>query len=438
MNDSGNETLSGLSRRDFLRGSAAAIATAGLATSAVAAKAPAKPAAKPAPKPIANPAVKPPSLMRAAIIGTGSQGTLLLNQALKAPGVKFVATCDIYPPHLEKSLILADGAEGYEDYRKLLERKDIDAVIIATPLHMHAPIAIDALNAGKNVFCEKMMAITIEDAKQMGRTARDTKKLLQVGHQRRVNDTYTRGFQAIHADNALGKITQVRAQWHRNGSWRRAIPDPKFEQLLNWRMYKEYSHGLMSELGSHQMDVVNWFLKGTPISVVAMGGIDYWKDGRTTYDNISVIYEYPDGVKATYTAITTNEYDQYTEEFMGDQGTIILSPEKGLLFREAKAEKLIWAPMSEKETSKGKEAIVLDAQATRSDRTRATGKTLAAKEMKNDYYVELEQFFDSVRTGSKPACGPEEALQACVVSIMANKAVETGEKLKFTPDMFTY
>ena len=88
---------------------------------------------------------------------------------------------------------------------------------------------------------------------------------------------------------ALGKVMFVRAQWHRNSNWRRPVPDPKFERLINWRMYKEYSGGLLAELASHQIDVANWAFGSEPISVYATGGIDYWKDGRETCDNVEAI-----------------------------------------------------------------------------------------------------------------------------------------------------
>lgn len=413
----------GITRRDFIKGSAAAVAGMSVGLAAGASAQGTSRAGK-------------PDLIRAGIIGTGAQGTFLLSNALKVDGVEIVATCDIYEPHLEKSLILAPDAEPYQDYRKVLERKDIDAVIIATPLHEHSRMTIDALDAGKHVFCEKMMAYSIEQARAMALKQRETRKVLQLGHQRRVNATYHHAYRMLHEDKVCGKITQVRAQWHRNGSWRRAVPDPSLEKQLNWRLYKDVSQGLMAELGSHQIDVVNWFLDSNPVSVMGVGGIDYWKDGRTVYDNVSIIYEYPDGVKCTYTSITTNEHDAYTEQYMGDQGTLIVSPEKGLLFREPKAEELIWAPMAEKDASgKGEDAIVLDAAATR--KAHATGGEEELKaEAQDDYQVELEQFFDSVRTGREPLANAEECFKTCVTCLMANHAIATGRKIALMDNIY--
>lgn len=412
-----------LTRRDFLKGSAAAAATVAVFGAQRAQ------AEEPAQK-------SPEEPIRAGIIGTGAQGTFLLSNAVKVPGVEIVACCDIYEPHLEKSLILAPDAEPYLDYRRLLDRKDIQAVIIATPLHLHAQMSIDAMDAGKHVFCEKMMAYSIEQAKAMARKQRETGKVLQLGHQRRVNSTYRHAYRMLNVDKVCGRVTQVRAQWHRNGSWRRAVPDKSLEKQLNWRLYREYSQGLMAELGSHQIDAVNWFLNALPVSVMASGGIDYWKDGRTVYDNISVIYEYPGGIRCTYTCITTNEHEAYYEMYMGDEGTLVVTPEKGLLFREPKAEQLVWAPMAHKDESKGKEAIVLDAGATRRAREGTGQEEIKTDASQDDYYVELEEFFQSVRTGKKPASDPESALQSCVTCLMANHAAQTGRKIQFNEKMF--
>lgn len=413
---------SGISRRDFLKGSAATAVTLSAGLSAASR---------------ARAATPPSDIVRVGFIGTGSQGLLLMAQMMKMDDVDIVAVCDLYPPHLERANILAEDSEPYEDYRKLLERKDIDAVIIATPLHEHARITVDALDAGKDVFCEKMMAYSIEESRGMVRKARDTGKILQIGHQRRVNSTYQHAYHLLNEKKICGKLTFVRAQWHRNGSWRRAIPDPQFEKLLNWRMYRETSQGLMAELGSHQIDGVNWFLNSLPKAVMASGGIDYWQDGRTTMDNISVIYEYPEGIRCVYTSITSNEHHGFTEEYMGDEGTLIVSPEKGLLFREPKAEQLVWAPLAHKDES-NKDAILLDAGATRSYGEKGEGEELKAdsSDPNKDYYVELDQFVDSIRTRKEPLANPKVCHETCVASLMANHAANTGRRIELRPEIY--
>ncbi len=411
----------GLTRREFLKGSAVTAAALGVSGFGVFSHAKAE-------------MIGPEDTITAAIIGVGGQGSYLLGRAVKVPNVKWVACCDIQPKNLERGLSIAKGAEGYDDYRKVLDRKDIQAVIIATPICLHAPMAVEAMRSGKHVMCEKMMAYTIDDAKQMYRVSRQTGKKLQIGHQRRYNPDYQHAYKMVQ-DGVLGKITHVRAQWNRNGSWRRACKDPSMEKLINWRLYRDSSQGLMAELGSHQIDVVNWMLGEAPTAVMGCGGLDYWKDGRDVLDNVQVIFEYASGVKFQYQSLTTNQFDGFTEQIMGDQGTMILSPGKCLLYREPQAEQLAWEDAAHKEESGGGKGIVLDASKTprkETTRSEATAVTGDAKQQKDDYLLELEDFFMSIRDGHAPLCGPKVALETCVASIKANEAMDVKQRLEIT------
>lgn len=120
-------------------------------------------------------------------------------------------------------------------------------------------------------------------------------------------------------------ITSFECQWNRHGNWRRPVPEPKFEKAINWRMNREFSGGLTAELCSHQIDFVNWVLNETPNQVMGVGGIDYWKDGRETYDNVHLIYSYSNGVKAKFTCLTNNVKDGYQIKVIGYKGTIIIA-----------------------------------------------------------------------------------------------------------------
>lgn len=409
--------MTDMSRRDFLKGAAVTAASVGLFGSARAQD------------------VEP---ITCGFIGVGSQGTVDMGRALRVPGVRMVGICDIYPPNLKKALKTVPGARGYTDYRWMLERKDIQAIFIATPLYLHAPMAIAAMQAGKHVFSEKMMAYSIDDAKAMARTARDTKRLLQIGHQRRYNALYNHAYDLIQ-QGVLGKITHARLMWNRNGSWRRAVPDPQFERLINWRMYKEYSIGLMAELASHQVHVANWFLGGTPISVMGMGGIDYWKDGREVYDNVNVLFEYPEGVKVYFQSLTTNQYDDCYEQFMGDKGTLIMSPSGARLIPEPKSDDLAWASMAHKEKVGGKEAIVLDADVTPKLKAKAgeEEKLEAGTAKADDYLGEIESFIACIRGGREPVCNAIEGLQSAASCLLANEAMAKGKKLEYKAEMFS-
>jgi predicted dehydrogenase len=437
MNDTGPQlTLAwdGLTRREFLQGSAAIAGGIGM-TFSHAAEAQERRAT----------ALKETRPVNCAFIGTGSQGTYDLKRALSVTGVRFVALCDIYKPVLDRALQLCPGATGYSDYRQALDRKDVEAVLIATPLHVHAPIAVDALKAGKHVFSEKMMAYTIEDAKRMARTAASSKRILQLGHQRRSNVIYNHGWELIHKANVLGKVTHVRAQWNRNGKWRRdPVPKDTTDRHWNWRMYREYSHGLMAELGSHQIHVANWYLGEFPCAVVGIGGIDYWKDGRTVFDNVEVIYEYPSGVKLNYTSLTTNQYDGFYEQFMGKDGTLIVSQETGgQYYREPTARPEDWMrnTASPEKGARGQSGLKLDPEATK--KLGQTGARVGEKTItgsvagKDDYLLEMEDFFNSVRTGAPISCDWRDGLGACVAAIRANEAMEKRARVAIPSTDYT-
>ena len=194
----------------------------------------------------------------------------------------------------------------------------------------------------------------------------------------------------------------------------------------------------MAELASHQIHVTNWFLEANPVSVMGMGGIDYWKDGRETYDNVNVIFEYPEGVKVFYQSLTSNQYDNCYEQFMGDKGTLILAPNGARLIPEPKAEELAWASMAHKEKVGGKEAIVLDADVTPKLKAQAgTGQQLDAGAVKKDDYLsEVESFIQCVREGKEPGCNAIEGLQSAASCLLANEAMAKGKKLEYKPDMF--
>jgi len=273
--------------------------------------------------------------IRYGFIGTGTEGCTLLKFLATIPEGRCIATCDIYPPNLKKGVeTIGSNPETYTEYRKMLERKDMDAVMIATPLNLHCQMVVDALNAGKQVFVEKTMYFKEEEGEMIHKAmAANPKLVVQVGLQRRSSVLYQVAIEMIRK-GALGKIMFVRAQWHRNSNWRRPLPDPSLERQINWRMYKEYSGGLLAELASHQIDIANWAIGAEPQSVFATGGINYWKDGRETCDNVEAIYEYPGGQKLVWSSILYNGHLEFNEQIMGDQGTLIITLGKGMYYRE--------------------------------------------------------------------------------------------------------
>lgn len=267
--------------------------------------------------------------IRLGVIGTGDRGTWECYILKETPGIEVVACCDIIPEHLENGLKEAGkSAKGYVDYRELLDQKDIDAVLIATPLHLHFQMAVDAINAGKHTICEKTMTYNKQQALKLSNLVKNSDRIFQVGYQWHNSPLFNEIHRMIN-DEECGEITHIRCNYNRNSDWRREVENPKMEKLINWRMYREFSKGLMAELCSHHINIVNWMLNAVPVKITGIGGIDYWKDGRETYDNVNTIFEYQKGVKASFQAITTNAFEGTSIVIMGTEGTIVIKNEEG-------------------------------------------------------------------------------------------------------------
>ena len=156
-----------------------------------------------------------------------------------------------------------------------------------------------------------------------------TGKILQIGHQRLFDPKYIDGIQRIR-NGELGKLGQIRAYWHRNANWRRPVPEgkPHLEKKINWRLYRDSSAGLITELASHQIQVANWAVGEPPVSVMGAGSIVYWKDGREVYDNVALIYTYRNGMQFIYDSMISNKKYGLEEQIMGDKGTMELEVNK--------------------------------------------------------------------------------------------------------------
>ena len=283
----------------------------------------------------------PLNQLNIGIIGTGDRGQGLIKLISKIDGMRLIAICDNLQFRLDQAAKIAPKAIKYSNYKQLLSNKNLDAVIISTPLNTHASIASDAVDASLHIYCEKTMVKgDISTMNLVKKVKKDHNKIFQTGHQYHSSRLYSHIVELVQSGE-IGQIIAIQAQWNRNGNWRRQVQDPKFERQVNWRMYREYSYGLTAELSSHQIDFSNWLLKSTPKKVVGFGGIDYWKDGRETYDNIHLTYSYPSGVKASFTCLTSNGKDDYQIKVMGDKASIIIGYKDAWIYPEGKYNKVI-------------------------------------------------------------------------------------------------
>ena len=391
------------------------------------------------------------SPVRVAVIGTGGRGSDLIRALTTIDGVELIAVCDDYPPHLEQGAKYAGPqAKTFVDYRKLLDELKPQAVVIAVPLYLHYKIAADCLNAGCEVFLEKTMCYSLAEAKKLAAQVTASKRVFQVGLQRRANAIYKQA-QAMVAAGMIGQVVSIKAQWHRNNSWRRPVPVPrtdanwpKLERKLNWRLYKAYSQGLMAELGSHQMDVANWFLGTHPKRVIASGGIEYFRDGREVYDNISCLYEYevkdaqgkPYTVRANYTSLCNNAYEGAAELILGTKGSLYLTSAKGLLFQEKGTDVVAWEGNKDQQAADANAAVVTAGKTLKlsNDPWAHRGAPFEIDIAEgNDTRDELVSFIDHVRREDvKTICDANIGLMDCATILMANQSVETGGWINFS------
>lgn len=262
---------------------------------------------------------------RIGIIGTGSRGCFHIKHLVQMPNVEVVALCDNYRPHLEDAAQYYPQAKLYDDYRRLLEQRDVEGVIIATPLYLHASMTLDALSAGKRVFCEKSMGYTLDECLDVYNKRKETNGVLFIGQQRLFDPKYIKAMSMIH-EGKIGEVVGVRNYWYRNNNWRRDVPSPELERHINWRLYSEYSRGLMTELACHQLQNGSWALGMLPEKVMGSGSLVHWNkvDERDVYDCVTAIFTYPNGVNMTFESIISNKHFGMGEQILGTNGTIDL------------------------------------------------------------------------------------------------------------------
>jgi predicted dehydrogenase len=384
--------------------------------------------------------------VKAAMVGSGREGRVLLGQCQKQ-WIDIRAICDINPAHAKQS---AEGLEKsgwkrpteYQDLKQMLEKEDIEAVLVATPLGAHAEVSVACLEAGKHVLCEKMMAWDVEQCHRMADAAKKNKRLLEIGYQRLYNPTYHAAYDGLVKKGMLGDIYYIHNVWHRNESWRReekppsADFDPKkwgyesFDHLVNWRLYKKHSRGLLAELGSHQVAIANWFFGGPPEAAYASGGAFRYKDGREVPDHVYVTWDYPGGRTSTFTSIQSNAFEDYYEEVLGTKGTLILKREtEAYFFPEGSAA----TPTSVEVTKRSSGNAIVDASESRT--ADVQGRTVAGEAQGErfprllSYRNEINGFCSAIRAGTPLAVGPEHAIASATACIRAFEACEQKTRL---------
>lgn len=453
--------------------------------------------------------------VRVGCIGTGGQGNFHLQDGIwGTEDIEIVAVADVYTAHLKGGVqnawmanamvVVPIGSKPdpeqwaklkavkkptpYYDYKEMIEKEQLDAVIIATGLTHHYEPTMYALEKGLNVFCEKTMTYDIEHARDIVKKAHEKGKFVQVGHQRRYNPNYNLAMKRFREEDWLGRVNHMEMQWHRNNAGRRLVDNSyqfdenekrfittDLEHHLNWRIYEEFSGGLCTELLTHSVDIANWFCGCLPTKVYASGGIDYWRDGRTCADNISVIYDYQVGrsngtfisidgrndlqdinlinkpytVRCFYSSILANAKKGASETFMGDKGAVELTEAAGCYFTqepwaknltdEEKAAALARVEAikeATKDMSPGDaEAYKLtNAESRREGNEAAVGVQFMAEGSETTADVhQFRAFAHHIKNGGTPRTNQMVGLGATIVSLAALKAIKEGVTVDIDP-----
>ena len=382
--------------------------------------------------------------VKVGFIGVGGQGRALLSR-VDHGYVDVKAMTDIRPD----SLVAADAllakagqppAKHYVEFKDMLQHEDIEAIITAPPLWMHADIVTACLDAGKHVLCEKMMAKDRDGYRRMMDAAKRNGRILEIGYQRNYNPVYRSAYEGVMKSGALGEVYHTRLVWMRNGNWRRKGDPPSkdfdaskwgyptWDHLNNWRLYWRYSEGLFAELGSHQVNAANWFLGAAPERVQAMGGVYRFKDGREVPDHVFATFQYPGGITGTFSSVESNAFDERYEAFFGTRGTLIIRNENdAMLFDEGVAAA---RPTGVEVAAKGAGAALetsetKPAQAGGTATAKAQDAAEGATTISPSTY-EINAFASAIRCDTPLNCGPEKASHSASWTIAANEALRTG------------
>jgi predicted dehydrogenase len=408
-----------------------------------------------------NKPVAPSDKIRLATIGMGIIGFIDTETALLVPGVELVAAADLYDGRrVRANEIFGKEVFTTRDYREILSRPDVDAVIVSTPDHWHAQAAIDAMQAGKHVYCEKPMVQKLEEGQRVIEAQRKTKKVLQVGSQFVSSIIYDKA-KELYKSGAIGELNMVEASWKRNsaiGAWQYSIPPDASPQTVDWdrflgaapklpfdpvrffrwRNYWDYGTGIPGDLFVHLFSGIHHVLGSTgPTQIMSTGGVRYWKDGRDAPDVIQGLYNFPktENHPAFTISLSTNFIDGSGSEagirFIGSEGVMTINSDG------VKVEQRGVYQESEKDVLEGYNSVRTFStevqkqfaekyraeRAKSSERPRLDGSSeYKAPEGYDDRLDHFHFFFNAIR-GAKPVTeDPVFGLRAAAPALLTNNS----------------
>ena len=397
-----------------------------------------------------------------ALLGAGGQGQYDTKVALQVPGVKLLAVADCYNGRLEHSKELwGDDIFTTHDYNEILARKDIDAVIVGTPDHWHKQASVDAMKAGKDVYCEKPMIHLYSDGPEMIETARSTNRIIQIGSQRVSSMIYAKAKQLL-ASGAIGQLNMVTAWWDRNssiGAFNYTVPPdastetcdwPRFlgtapkipfnaEHFFQWRKWKAYGSGVAGDLFVHLFSGTH-FVTNThgPVRGMATGGLRFWKDGRDIPDVLVGLFDYREGFNLS---LRVNFVDGGSESegliFTGSEGTMEIGGGGVSVNRTPRETE----PGYNIETfPEAMQKRILEEYRQKYPIPHPSGEPplgyekYVAPEGYNDSYDHLKNFFEHVRTRQPVVEDAVFGFRAAGAALLSNLSYERGSAVRWDPE----
>jgi predicted dehydrogenase len=358
--------------------------------------------------------------VRVGMIGVGDRGNDLLGEIRAVHGVEVVAMADVYSRRRDEVKNKVPGIQTFDDHRRLLDLKDVDAVIVASPLHVHTRHFLDTLAAGKDLYSEKTMTWSIPEADQCLAAAKKSDRVVQIGLQYESSGSLIDAKQWI-KEGWLGKITHVES-WmsrntpHRHGQWVRPVPrdctaqnvnwsaflngrkDRPFDgyRLINWRLFWEFSGGNVAENMVHQIAWIMSALQLTlPSAAYMSGGVFSEKDGREVPDTIAVTLDFPEDIVITWQSTFSNKHYELGDRILGSDGTIEHHFDEPLQYWPEKVNRL--------------------------DGESARGKTHDQNHMQN--------WIDCVRSRAVPNAPPEIGYRSAIAVHMANLSYKNKKRM---------
>ncbi len=363
--------------------------------------------------------------IRMAVIGAGGRARDVMTKFNLFPESEFVAVCDVYEPHRDEALKVAGAdATAYLDYRAVLDRTDIDAVLIGSPDHWHKQMLIDAVRAGKDAYLEKPIMHSIEEGVEMVRAVEETKRVVQTGTQQRSWEHYILGKQLVDSGK-LGKIIYIHTYWYQNYlywtshaaeidasrlDWKRwlgSAPDQPFsaEKYRLWRHYWDFGGGILTDLLTHWIDVIQWYMQQPApktATTTAQTYIFKWQ----APDAITTALEFPGDFMVAFTGAYNDSIDDGGIEFRGSRATLKIDRARLAVYSEG----VPWEPG-----------------------TMAPQPEILVRSERDGTIDHVKNFLDCVRSRKTPNASIQVGFEAARTSWLGNIALKRGGKITFDP-----